>query len=476
MNAESVLDALNDFERKPSEIPPILDDYLLRIAQNGEIVFPWCKLKPLLKRKLEVVLEEFYESCPVEITAPVPNFESFNYDSLKKTILQAVDAFTSAPFTIQRICELVTNPKKHYNRTDKYMRGIEKNVLVVSTNEPRIGVHNDANDNDNDANANQGSNRYRGIARKLVGEESPLDKKGSKSSFCFRASDGVKQGQNANDSPIVNGMISESPNDENDCFNGHENNENESANNLNTPANHVLLDNFANVFPSAACIPSPSNICINREIDSNFIPGEECVESQEDEFSSQVSMEPTEGEEPKEEQMDTTSEEQQSKQNSSVDDNCEVTTAEAEPSAESEDDDKPAAEEQDSKIDEPVEDEVSETVASEEANEHVSDSEDDVKNEADCSESTEDSDVAIPEKETVDSTECQQDDTISQSDDNTNDASEVLQTDEACDTCEATATVETPTEATPEVSQSAKDRDSSEQCMELESSTDEPSV
>ncbi|GFY62516.1 hypothetical protein TNIN_173231 [Trichonephila inaurata madagascariensis] len=125
--------------RRKFELSPILEDYLKRIAKNGEIVFPWSKLKPLLKKKLEVVLDEFYETCPVETSVPVPNFETFNFDSLKKTILQAVESFTSAPFTIQRLCELVTDPTKHYNRTDKYMRGIEKNVLVVSTIEPRPG-------------------------------------------------------------------------------------------------------------------------------------------------------------------------------------------------------------------------------------------------------------------------------------------------------------------------------------------------
>lgn len=423
MNAESILDALNDFERKPTEIPPILEDYLLRIAQNGDIIFPWCKLKPLLKRKLEVVLDEFYESCPVEISVPVPNFEAFNYDTLKKSILQAVDSFTSAPFTIQRLCELVTNPKKHYNRTDKYMRGVEKNVLVVSTIEPRSNMQNDAN---------------------------------------------------ANVNPIVNGMINDSPRDDNDCFNGHETTESDSSANLNTPANHVLLDNFANVFPSAACIPSPSNICINREIDSinreidsNFIPTSECVETQEVEFASQVSLEPSETAETKEEQMDTTTEDQQNCPNEET---CEVTTAETEQVTESETSNKSDVEEQDHKIEEGIDSQVSETTSSVEENVSASEN---VKNEADCSESHTDSDVTVAKKETADSNQCQQDDTISQSDDNTPNTNEISQSDEACDTCKASDNEETVPESASEVSQSLSNSDSSDQCMELESSSSE---
>uniref|UniRef100_A0A3P9NBU1 Uncharacterized protein n=1 Tax=Poecilia reticulata TaxID=8081 RepID=A0A3P9NBU1_POERE len=36
------------------------------------------------------------------------------------------------PFTIQRLCELLTDPKRNYTGTDKFLRGLEKNVMVVS--------------------------------------------------------------------------------------------------------------------------------------------------------------------------------------------------------------------------------------------------------------------------------------------------------------------------------------------------------
>jgi len=74
--------------------------------------------------------------CPIENVPPCPNVEPFNYEIMKDKILEQFDSFTYAPFTIQRLCELLCAPRKHYKRTDKFMRGIEKNLLVVSTVDP----------------------------------------------------------------------------------------------------------------------------------------------------------------------------------------------------------------------------------------------------------------------------------------------------------------------------------------------------
>lgn len=48
---------------------------------------------------------------------------------MKRILLDRLDAFNSAPFTVQRICELLTEPRKQYTRIDKYMRAVEKNIL-----------------------------------------------------------------------------------------------------------------------------------------------------------------------------------------------------------------------------------------------------------------------------------------------------------------------------------------------------------
>lgn len=135
---DALLDELTDFSnQKPAEIPSVLDEYLSHIAKTGDTLFPWHKLKPLLCRKLELVMNEFHKISPTDDLPALPNVEVFKYEDMKAKVLEAVNSFNSAPFTIQRLCELVVDPRKHYKRTDKFMRGVEKNVLVVSTIEPR---------------------------------------------------------------------------------------------------------------------------------------------------------------------------------------------------------------------------------------------------------------------------------------------------------------------------------------------------
>lgn len=48
---------------------------------------------------------------------------------MKTLLFERFDNFQAAPFTIQRLCELLTDPKKHYSRLDKFMRALEKNIL-----------------------------------------------------------------------------------------------------------------------------------------------------------------------------------------------------------------------------------------------------------------------------------------------------------------------------------------------------------
>ncbi|XP_033342264.1 uncharacterized protein LOC117229702 [Megalopta genalis] len=136
-NLEEVLQALDEFQKmRPREIPRELEDYLCWVAKTGDPVYQWSLIKTLFREKLTRVMTDFYESCPTLELAPCPNVEHFNYDTMKSNLLERLESFANAPFTVQRICELLTTPRKEYNRVDKFMRAIEKNILVVSTREP----------------------------------------------------------------------------------------------------------------------------------------------------------------------------------------------------------------------------------------------------------------------------------------------------------------------------------------------------
>lgn len=139
-NAEEVMQSLEEFTKmRPKEIPKELEDYLRYVAKTGDPVYQWSLVKNLFREKLIKVITDFFESTlTVELPA-CPNVEPFSYDRMKNSLLERFDTFNSAPFTVQRICELLTNPRKEYNRADKYMRAIEKNILVVSTREPGTG-------------------------------------------------------------------------------------------------------------------------------------------------------------------------------------------------------------------------------------------------------------------------------------------------------------------------------------------------
>ncbi|CAC5420111.1 PPP4R2 [Mytilus coruscus] len=136
-NKEDILDALNEFEKKPcTEIPPLLEQYLQQVAKTGKTLFPWHQLKKLFVAKVDLVMTQFKETSPTDLLQTTPNIEPVKYDEMRKRILSLMDEFQGAPFTVQRLCELINEPKRHYKRCDKFLRGIEKNVSVVTTIDP----------------------------------------------------------------------------------------------------------------------------------------------------------------------------------------------------------------------------------------------------------------------------------------------------------------------------------------------------
>uniref|UniRef100_UPI0037E9C7D4 serine/threonine-protein phosphatase 4 regulatory subunit 2-B isoform X2 n=1 Tax=Semicossyphus pulcher TaxID=241346 RepID=UPI0037E9C7D4 len=84
------------------------------------------------------VMDDFRASAPEQRGPANPNVESIPFEDMKERILKIVKGYNGIPFTIQRLCELLTEPKRNYTGTDKFLRGVEKNVMVVSCVHPTL--------------------------------------------------------------------------------------------------------------------------------------------------------------------------------------------------------------------------------------------------------------------------------------------------------------------------------------------------
>lgn len=96
----------------------------------------WSQFKNYFLFKLEKVMDDFKASAPEQRGPANPNVESIPFEDMKERILKIVNGYNGIPFTIQRLCELLTEPKRNYTGTDKFLRGVEKNVMVVSCVHP----------------------------------------------------------------------------------------------------------------------------------------------------------------------------------------------------------------------------------------------------------------------------------------------------------------------------------------------------
>ncbi|KND00978.1 uncharacterized protein SPPG_04076 [Spizellomyces punctatus DAOM BR117] len=103
------------------------DHMLTRIADSCELEHPWPLVKEVIKLKIRRNLKGESED------------EADKGDSVKDyetRIGLALDTFDEAPFTVQRLCELTVRPNEHHKNVWKYLRALEKVLLVTSSDSP----------------------------------------------------------------------------------------------------------------------------------------------------------------------------------------------------------------------------------------------------------------------------------------------------------------------------------------------------
>jgi len=146
---------------------PEFDAKLEHIASTDLLHEEWPQLREIIKYKIQKNIDMFLESPeysapkqpppfvnrpetngglrlpPVRprprnpanpIEARVSYMTRTETEEAKAGIFAQLDEFEeNAPFTIQRICELCIRPQEHYKAVGKYLRAVEKTLLVTST-------------------------------------------------------------------------------------------------------------------------------------------------------------------------------------------------------------------------------------------------------------------------------------------------------------------------------------------------------
>ncbi|VDK60253.1 unnamed protein product [Anisakis simplex] len=112
-----------------------IDEYFEMVAKLGKPLFKWDIIRAAFLWKLDLTMSEML--CVEAESLAEGTKDTMITDEELRTqrdfIMRKAEQFDGTPFTIQRLCELLTTPSRHYKRTDKYLRALEKNINVVTT-------------------------------------------------------------------------------------------------------------------------------------------------------------------------------------------------------------------------------------------------------------------------------------------------------------------------------------------------------
>eukprot|EP00192_Tetraselmis_astigmatica_P017453 CAMPEP_0117648088 /NCGR_PEP_ID=MMETSP0804-20121206/202_1 /TAXON_ID=1074897 /ORGANISM="Tetraselmis astigmatica, Strain CCMP880" /LENGTH=137 /DNA_ID=CAMNT_0005453635 /DNA_START=242 /DNA_END=652 /DNA_ORIENTATION=- len=100
---------------------------LVEAAATGIVRYSWKLLHPLIYDVMVQNLEELEKADQAECGPPKPLQTAESMDALKQNLLRAMGQFhEEPPYTLQRICEVVSEPQKQYKLLDKLAMAYEK--------------------------------------------------------------------------------------------------------------------------------------------------------------------------------------------------------------------------------------------------------------------------------------------------------------------------------------------------------------
>jgi hypothetical protein len=117
---------------------------LQEIVKSGKTNIDWNLLMPIIATMIHQVRCMFLESifvlsCPLQecynfyqkngFVGPLPQSFAGRYS----TLLGLLESYSQPPWTLQRLVELLRNPRRIYSSTHKFMNSIEKLLSVTTT-------------------------------------------------------------------------------------------------------------------------------------------------------------------------------------------------------------------------------------------------------------------------------------------------------------------------------------------------------
>eukprot|EP00471_Norrisiella_sphaerica_P001768 CAMPEP_0184491384 /NCGR_PEP_ID=MMETSP0113_2-20130426/20303_1 /TAXON_ID=91329 /ORGANISM="Norrisiella sphaerica, Strain BC52" /LENGTH=254 /DNA_ID=CAMNT_0026875737 /DNA_START=222 /DNA_END=983 /DNA_ORIENTATION=- len=105
----------------------LVENLIKDAAATGSTSHPWETLRTMLTQKLDEVVKGYLQEDSATLT-----IDGEDFDTRYKRIVDHMTDFKRPPFTLQRMCELLYEPKRYYRTTEKFLLAFSKMVCGVS--------------------------------------------------------------------------------------------------------------------------------------------------------------------------------------------------------------------------------------------------------------------------------------------------------------------------------------------------------
>jgi serine/threonine-protein phosphatase 4 regulatory subunit 2 len=139
--SEELASSLEAFSTQQEKVvSPELLKIVDNISKTGVVCYSWATLKKLLSHLLSQSIKSYSAKIADTQTAKGDDEEN-DFEKRSQNFLEALERFDEAPFTVQRLCELILSPEKVYtNSYNKYMSALEKVSILLSFSLFRISL------------------------------------------------------------------------------------------------------------------------------------------------------------------------------------------------------------------------------------------------------------------------------------------------------------------------------------------------